>query len=735
MFKNLRIRNKLLLSYSFVFILSMSLGCTLIFSIVRNNIEKNIESELKNTTTTILNLVETSATVSIKNYLRAVAEKNHEIISNYYEQFSRGELSKETAQKFAKEILLSQTIGESGYIYCLNSEGTVVVHPQTALLDINVSEYEFVKKQMLQKKGYIEYDWKNPGEIKTRPKALYMLHFEPWDWIISVSSYRKEFKNLVNVDDFRKSVLDIRFGKTGYSFVIDGKGYAVIHPKLQGVNILEAKDLPNEFLEEMLREKTGEMKYLWKNPDESEARLKLSLYNYLPEYDWIVASSSYHEEFYEPLTLISQLILGIFSITLFMVLPLTFALSKSITKPLQTLMHHFEKASTGDFTLRMTTASKDEIGIVSSYFNRFMGQLEEYSDSLKKEIKERKEIEEDLRESEERYRSIMEAAADPIVIYDMEGKVIYFNPAFEHVFGWNLEDCLGKRMDHFVPTENWEETHQMIGIINSGRSLAATETKRFTKNGGFLNVSISGAAYLDRKQNLAGSVIILRDITETKRLTKRLLDIGDKVRQDIGQDLHDDLCPHLIGTAGLAAVLESNLDKKEKKNSNLAHKIVEFIEEAIHKSKTLARGLCPVHLVSHGLQSALREISDRAELTRDISCDFAGDDNLIIPDNLVATHLYYIAHEAVNNAIKHAQTTHIDISLFQENDYIHLKIEDNGQGINTKEMRRGMGMQIMQYRVSVIGAFLEITTAPGKGTLIHVSIERSSLQYPDSLNV
>ena len=130
MFQNLRIRNKLLLSYSVVFILSMSLGCALIYLIVRNNIEKNIESQLENTTTTILNLVKTYAAVSIKNHLRAVAEQNLEIIQYYYSQFENGELTEKSARKLANSVLLSQTIGDSGYICFVISRGTVVVHPR-----------------------------------------------------------------------------------------------------------------------------------------------------------------------------------------------------------------------------------------------------------------------------------------------------------------------------------------------------------------------------------------------------------------------------------------------------------------------------------------------------------------------------------------------------------------------------------------------------------------------------
>ena len=719
-FHSLHIRHKLLFSYSLVIIVTMSLGFALLYSIVRKNIETNIESELQNTTTTLLNLVKTSAAVSIKNYLRAIAEKNAEIVNFYYDQYRSGKLTEKEAKALAASVLLSQTIGESGYIYCLDSHGKVVVHPQTALLDVDVSQYDFVREMLRTKKGYMEYDWKNPGESRERPKAMYMVYFAPWDWIISVSSYRKEFKGLVRVEDFEESVLALRFGETGYCFVFDSLGNAVIHPKLKGVNVLAANLFPRRFLQEMLENKTGQLVYSWQNPGEKEPRTKLCIFNYIPEYDWIVASSSYQEEFFKPLQTINKIIISIFAATLLMVLTLTYGISNSITRPLQKLRQYFENASAGDFSQRMITSSGDEIGQLSQYFNKFMVQLTEYSDDLKKQIQVRREVENTLCESEERYRSIMEAAADPIIIYDMDGKVIYFNPAFSQVFGWDLGECQGRKMDYFVPQESWEETGVMIRTILSGEIVPATETKRYTKEGDVLNVSVSGAVYRDSSQALAGSVIILRDITENKRLTRQLMDIGDHVRQNIGQDLHDDLCPHLIGIAGLTAVLESNLEKESKENSILAGKIEKLIEEATGKARDLARGLCPVHLVSHGLQSALNEIAVKTEQMSGLSCRFNGDEKVDIDDNTVATHLYYIAQEAVNNAVKHAEADCIDVSLYQKDGYIHLGISDNGKGLGAGSSTHGIGMLIMQYRASVIGAGMEIKTGSPAGTAIHV---------------
>jgi signal transduction histidine kinase len=264
----------------------------------------------------------------------------------------------------------------------------------------------------------------------------------------------------------------------------------------------------------------------------------------------------------------------------------------------------------------------------------------------------------------------------------------------------------------------------MIKAIQEGRVLPATETNRYTKTKEIRTVSISGAAFRDHLHQLAGSVVILRDITETKRLTKQLMDIGDNVRQTIGQDLHDDLCPHLIGIGGLVSALKTTIAQNNCEGGRLAEKIVELIGEATSKARGLARGLCPVHLVAFGLQSALNEIAENTLLTANIHCSFSGDASLVIHDNTLATHLYYIVQEAVNNAVKHARASSIEISLMQEDDYIHFWIIDDGKGIEDRQQGKGIGMQIMKYRVLVIGAFLEISSNSENGTIIHVFMKK-----------
>ena len=139
-----------------------------------------------------------------------------------------------------------------------------------------------------------------------------------------------------------------------------------------------------------------------------------------------------------------------------------------------------------------------------------------------KEIAIRKKTEKALRESEKRYRTVLEANPDSVIVYDMEGRVTYLNPTFTRVFGWKLEDRLGKKMDMFVPEEDWPNTKRMIEKVLAGENVSGIETHRYTEAGNIIPVSISGAIYNDRDGNPAGSVVNLRDISEQKKLEAQM---------------------------------------------------------------------------------------------------------------------------------------------------------------------------------------------------------------------
>ncbi len=725
--KNFPIRYKLLFIYSSCFVVIMSMSSLIIYSIVKQNVEANIESELKNSTSAIHNTIKTAVSVSIKNRLRGVAEKNYEIIKHLYDLSEQGRISSREAMDSAADIILSQSIGISGYICILDGQGSIVKHPKKSLEGLDISDHRFVQEMIAIKNGYIEYEWQNPGDEHPRPKALYLNYFKPWNWMITVSSYRKEFLKLVHIDDFKEGILNLKFGKTGYSYVMDTKGNVIIHPELTGVNVFNDKRFSGQFFNDMLEKKNGKLEYAWKNPGETRYRDKLVFFNYIPEYEWIVASSSYLDEIRSPLYTIRQIIILVCMAALVIFIPITLFLSDTITKPLHSLMTRFKQDIAGGFTNRgVEMESSDEVGQLTFYYNSFMDRLATYDRELLAEINERRHAQAALTESEEKYRSVMESVPDPIVVYDMSGMVTYMNPAFTKVFGYTLEDSMGNKMDHFVPKAHWKETMEGISSILNGEIIPRLETKRKAKDGRLVDVTTRGSVYRDKNGTPLGSVIIHRDVSEVKRLEKAIMDTGERERQAIGNDLHDDLCPHLIGIEGLVKVLKRKAGDQQPEAENLSDRISELIKEAISKTRRLARGLCPVYF-NLGIEAALEDLVTNTRMIHQVDCRFEGEKGLVRNNHMVTLNLYHIAGEAVRNAIRHGNADVILISMRLKEGQFSFCIQDNGSGIDPAPGAKGMGLRIMNYRAKIIGGSLIISSDKEKGTRVKLTLPEGAL--------
>jgi PAS domain S-box-containing protein len=141
---------------------------------------------------------------------------------------------------------------------------------------------------------------------------------------------------------------------------------------------------------------------------------------------------------------------------------------------------------------------------------------------LKREIEQRKQAKDALRESKEQYRLSLEATPDPIVVYDIEGKASYVNPAFEQTFGWSSDEVLGKPID-FELNENLTESKDVIKRMLKEEKIQSFETRRLTKDRRLLDIQISSSLFRNQEGKPAGSIMIFRDITKTKLLQEQLM--------------------------------------------------------------------------------------------------------------------------------------------------------------------------------------------------------------------
>ncbi len=470
-FSSLRIRYKLFLAYTAVLLMTTMLGTMTLGSLLRNSLENGAERELARSTRLIVNMVRTTTAASIKSHLRAIAYSNRQIVERCYSKQLSGELSELEAKRMAAADLLSQRIGKTGYIFAWDIRDAprsilLAAHPKMEGAD--VSGFDFVQKGALLKEGYMEYTWKNPDDAGPREKSMYLTFFEPWQWVIAASSYKDEFLQLIDMECFREAVQSNTFGESGYCYILDSKGNVLVHPYLEG-NLLHITDEEGRtFVRELCEMKRGKLVYNWKNPGETSFRKKLVIFDYIPEYDWIVGSSSYVDEFISPVLKMRNIMLLAIATSILLILAISLLVSSRITRPLRRLVEAFETRAAKDRSFRLPVTSLDEIGQLTAHFNNFLERIQ-------REASERSTAERALEASEARHRAIIENQTDLIVRFRPDGAITFVNQACCRYFNKKEEELLGADFWSQILGVSRETAAKRLELFRSDAPAAAHE--------------------------------------------------------------------------------------------------------------------------------------------------------------------------------------------------------------------------------------------------------------------
>jgi PAS domain S-box-containing protein len=325
-------------------------------------------------------------------------------------------------------------------------------------------------------------------------------------------------------------------------------------------------------------------------------------------------------------------------------------------------------------------------------------------------ITELKQAEEALQEERNVLSAILDIVGALIVVLDPCGRIVRFNRTCEQTTGYSFAEVSGKCVwDLFLAPEEVDSFKAILAEPNSEQLSQDYQSNWLTRDGSSRLINWSSTILAGKNGATSHVIVTGIDVTERQRLEKAILEVSAREQRRIGEDLHDGLGQHLTGIAFMSKVLESKLHEKSLPESCDAEKIVKLVNEAINKTRELSRGLLPVVSDAHGLMSALTRYAEEMQDLFQITCRFECGEPVLLYDVNAATHLYHIAREAVNNAIKHGNPSHVVIGLFAKNGEGTLSVQDDGEGISeTSSNHAGMGLNIMNYRANMVGGSLDI---------------------------
>lgn len=330
----------------------------------------------------------------------------------------------------------------------------------------------------------------------------------------------------------------------------------------------------------------------------------------------------------------------------------------------------------------------------------------------------------------ERFRLVVDAAPNGILLVDAKGRIVLINACAEKMFLYEKDELNGQPMSILLPERYRGHHHHQqqaffahpeVRPMGDGRELFAAR-----KDGSEFPVEIG----LQPVTTEAGEKMVLAvvvDISQRRRLQQerqqmeqRVLEINENEQRRLGREIHDDLCQQLAAIGCLARVIEMDLKKMDLSAAEAVGEIVDLVSQANARAREISRGSAAAVLDVDGLPGALRELSDLTGKATGKKCQVQCDEGESSGSLTVDLQLYRIAQEAVNNAIRHGEPDEILLRLRRRDGQIELSVEDDGCGIKMENLSglTGMGLRTMSYRAEASGGRLSVQPGESRGTKV-----------------
>lgn len=208
------------------------------------------------------------------------------------------------------------------------------------------------------------------------------------------------------------------------------------------------------------------------------------------------------------------------------------------------------------------------------------------------------------------------------------------------------------------------------------------------------------------------------EVNDRRKLEAEVLASVERERQRLGRELHDGLSQLLTAAKFRLSLMERKLERQIALDVSELRSVEQEMNQAMEEARAMSHGLNPLHLVGQGLGTALQQLAQNVVEAHSLRCECNLETPIAIADHEVALHLYRIAQEATQNAVRHAHCRQIWIRLEDLGEFLALRVLDDGIGCRQLSQSSGMGLQNMQARAQAIGGWLDIQLRREGGTVV-----------------
>jgi hypothetical protein len=346
-----------------------------------------------------------------------------------------------------------------------------------------------------------------------------------------------------------------------------------------------------------------------------------------------------------------------------------------------------------------------------------------------------------LQESESRMRGILESAMDAIITVDESQHVVLFNKAAEEVFGCPRDEAIGAPLDWFIP-ERFRAGHRKLvqdfgASAETARRMGHARVVQGRRRNGEefpIEASISHITENGRRY----FTVILRDVSARVAAEQALRSSGEQIQQlalaastareqekaRIARELHDELGQGLTALKIDVGWLRGHVGEPSAEVAAKLASMQGLLDATVAAARRISADLRPLMLDDLGLTAAAEWMVQNFATRTGIKCDLAlGKGELDLPDPY-ATTVFRTLQECLTNAAKHAEATHVDVSLYREDGDVLLEVSDDGRGFETQAQARpgSFGLIGLRERAYLVGGDLSIDSVPGRGTRVQLRV-------------